>query len=238
MTLAAEQPKAEKNLYWLLEVEGTYRIEGKTWTQATSPNTACWWMDHSAERIPSRVFQMLRSTHVITDFGTIKGSIEDCQAAASSFFYDAAAGRLYVHMSGGDAPDTAAKYYLRSHFWVTFTTHQYKAPYTILDVNGFPAEPRFCNAPAALTQEINDFSVVGMKEAWGSIIISNGDAKYDAWLGDGLHLWDMCRFNLKVGAKGDAYAALITVLRGRTGSTGWNDENFEFRIEDQLRAED
>ena len=235
MTLAVEQAKAEKSLFWLFEVELTYRIEGATWTQASSPNTNAWWMDHSSEREPSRVFQMLRSTHVITEFDE-EVSIADCHANAGSWFYDASTGRLYVHMSGSDAPDTASKYYLKSNFWLYFSTHQFAAPDTLYDPGGFLVEPRFSNAPAEVSQEINDFSEVGLKETWGSVVIANGDGRYDTALT--AYVWHGCRYNFKVGAKGDAYADLITINRGRTGSVGWNDNTIELRLEDQLQAED
>ncbi len=42
MTLAVEQPKSAKELFWLFEIELIYRIEGKAWTQDDAPNTACW----------------------------------------------------------------------------------------------------------------------------------------------------------------------------------------------------
>ena len=235
MTLTAQQTKADKELFWLFEVELTYRIEGKSWTHVLVDYTNCWWMDHAAEGGPSRVFQMLRSTHHITDFGAARASIADCHANASSWFYDAGTGRLYVHMSGHDAPDTASKYYLRSHFWKYFSTHQYEDPNEIV-FNGVWVEPRFGNVPAELTQEVNDFSRVGIKETWGSIQIANGDGKYDAALA--AYIWHMCRFNLKVGARGDAYGDLVTVNRGRTGSVKWNDNHIELGLEDQLRAED
>lgn len=235
MTLAVEQAKAEKQLFWLLELELTYRIEGKSWTQAAAPNTNCWWMDHSTEGEPSRVLQLLRSTHAVTTLGE-EASVADTHASAGSWFYDSATGRLYVHMSGSDAPGTASKYYLRSHFWRYFSTHQYDAPDTLFDPAGRFIEPRLGEAPAALSQEVNDFSEVGVKESWGSIKLANGDAKYDVALAT--YVWHMCRFILKVGSPGDAYANLTVIHRGRTGSVGWDDNFIEVRLEDQLRAED
>jgi hypothetical protein len=236
MTLAAEQAKNEKRLFWLLEVELTYRIEGKTWTQDDAPNTSCWYMAHGTEGNPSRVFQLLRSTHAVTDYGAAKGSLAACQAAASSWFYDSATGRLHVHMSAGDAPDTASKYYLRSHFWKTFSTHQYEAPDTIYDSAGMFVEPRLGKTPSELTQEVNDFTEVGLRETWGSVEIANGDGKYDAALTT--YIWHMCRFLLKVGAKGDPYANLVVINRGRTGSVGWDDNTISLGFEDSVRAED
>lgn len=235
MTLAVEQAKAEKQLFWLLELELTYRIEGKSWTQAAAPNTNCWWMDHSTEGEPSRVLQLLRSTHAVTELGE-EASIADAHASAGSWFYDSATGRLYVHMSGSDAPDTASKYYLRSHFWRYFSTHQYDAPDTLFDPAGRFIEPRLGGTPAELSQEVNDFSEVGVKESWGSIEINNPDAVYDVALVT--YIWQMCRFILKVGSPGDAYGDLVTIHRGRTGGYIWNDNLIKLGIEDSLLAED
>jgi hypothetical protein len=236
MTLAAEQAKAAKALVWLFEVELTYRIEGKTWTQADAPNTACWYMAHGTEGSPSRVYQLLRSTGVITSFGAAQANLAACQAAASSWFYDSSNGRLYVHMSGGDAPDTASKYYLRSHFWKRFVTTQYPMPDTIFDADGKFIEPRLVVAIPEYTQEVNDFTEVGIRETWSSVRITNADGAYDAALAT--YIWHMCRFYLKCGAKGDAIAAYTTIVRGRTGAIGWTEEEIEIRTEDQIKAED
>lgn len=235
MTLAAEQAKAAKRLVWLLELELTYRIEGKTWTQASSPNTNAWWMDHSTEDEPSRVFQLLRPTHVISELDE-EASAADCHANAGSWYYDSSNGRLYVHMSGSDAPDTSGKYYLRSHFWKRFSTVQYPDPYTLYGPDGLYIEPRLGAVPGELAQEVNDFTEVGVRETWGGVEIMNPDGRYDAALTT--YIWQMCRFILKVGARGDAYANLTTIHRGRTGGYKWDDESIHLAIEDPVLAED
>jgi hypothetical protein len=235
MTLAAEQPKAEKNLFWLFEVELRYRIEGKSWTQDDAPNTACWWMAHSTEGEPSRVLQLLRSTGVITTL-TERATLVLCQANASSWFYDTATGYLHVHMSGGDAPDTASKYYLKSYFWKAFPTHQYEMPNTVYDANGAYVEARLGQMATGVTQEVNDFDEVGIRQTWDSIRIANADGKYDAALVT--YIWHLCKCILKIGAPGDAYANLVTINRGRTGSIDWDDQEISIDIEDPLLAEE
>lgn len=235
MTLAAEQEKVEKRLVWLLEIELGYRIEAKTWTQADAPNTACWYMDHAAEGEPSRVRQLLRSSHAITTY-TEKASVAECQATASTWFYDSSNGRLYLHASAGDAPDTASKYYLMSHFWHRVCSHQYESPNTVVDAAGLFIEPRLGKTPADVTLEINEFTEVGLRQSWGSVKIANADGKYDSWLPR--YIWHMCLFYLKVGGVGDAYANYTIVHRGRTGSIFWTDDELEVGIEDSAMAEE
>ena len=234
MTLAVEQAKAEKNLFWLLELELTYRIEGKTWTQAAAPNTSAWYMDHAAEGEPSRVYQLLRSTHAVSSF-TERATLALCHANASSWYYDAATGRLYVHMSGSDTPATSGKYYLRSHFWRYYSTHQYQSPNEIV-IGGARVEPRLGKVPAQLTQEVNDFSEAGIRETWGIMKLINGDGGLDAALL--AYVWHGCPFRLKVGARGDAYANLVAIHRGRTGSWAWTMNEVTLSFEDPMRAED
>jgi hypothetical protein len=235
LTLAAEQVKSEKALVWLFEVELLYRIETKTWTQAIAPNTACWYMDHAAEGKPSRVRQLLRSTHAIAAY-TEKATLADCQAAASSWYYDAATGRLYVHTSGGDSPATAGKYYVSSHFWRRWVTDQFEAPNTIYDSDGRFIQPRLRVQVPSYSVEVNEFTEAGISESWSSLKIANPDGVYDAELA--AYVWQMRRCYLKCGARGDAIASYTTVVRALTGSIGWTDDEIEIRTEDQLLAED
>lgn len=234
MTLAAEQAKAEKRLFWLLELELTYRIEGKTWTQAAAPNTNAWYMDHLAEGEPSRVYQLLRSTHAVTQLDE-ETSVANCHGNASSWYYDPANGRLYVHMSGSDTPTTSGKYYLRSHFWRYFSTHQYPSPNELV-IGGARVQPRLGKVPGQLTQEVNDFSEAGIRETWGVMKLTNADGGLDAALL--AYVWNGCPFRLKVGARGDSYANLVTIHRGRTGSWAWDDREITLSFEDPMRAED
>ncbi len=235
MTLAAEQIKAEKRLVWLFELELGYRIDDKSWTQAASPNTACWYMDHAAERKPARVRQLLRSTHAITTY-TEKGSLADSHANASSWYYDAATGRLYVHTSAGDSPATSGKYYGMSHFWRRYVTDQFDLPDTVLDPGGRWIEPRLRANIPEFSIEVNEFTNVGVSQTWSAICLANADGALDPELAK--YIWHMCLCYLKVSAKGDTIGNFVTVCRGRTGSIGWTEEQVEVRIEDQLKAEE
>ena len=68
------------------------------------------------------------------------------------------------------------------------------------------------------------------------IEIANADAKYDAALKT--YDWTVCRCLLKIGARGDAYANLVTVNRGRTGGWKWDNDRIVLKIEDQASAEE
>lgn len=234
MTLAAEQPKADKSLVWLFELELRYRIETKSWTQ-DGTYTNCWWMDHATEGEPSQVRQLLRSTSAVSTY-TERATLTLCNSNASSWYYDPATGYLYVHTSGSDTPATANKYYLASSFWRRFVTAQYESPDTIVDADGLFIAPRLRIAIPEYTQEVNEFQEVGIRETWSAVNLANGDGLYDADLDK--YIWHMCLFYLKVGAPGDAISSFTTICRGRTGSIDWDDNEVEIRTEDQIRAED
>ena len=234
MTLAVEQPKAEKSLVWMFEVELCYRIDNASWTQ-DGTYTNCWWMAHSTEGKPSRVRQLLRSTHAITTY-TERATPTLCNSNASSWYYDTATGKLYLRTSGSDSPATASKYYISSHFWKRWVTAQYPDALTVYDAAGLFIEPRLRVNIPDYTQEVNEFQEVGVRETWSSVFLANGDAKFDADLAK--YVWNMCLYYLKVGAPGDSYANFTTICRGRTGATGFSDDEIEVRTEDALRAED
>jgi hypothetical protein len=233
MTLAAEQGKAEKDLFWLLEIELGHRIEGDTWTQDSAPNTACWWMDHAAEGEPSRVRVIKNSTHGLSPYSK-QTSLANCQANASSWFYDSATGRLHLHTDAGATPGSG--YLVCSHFWRRFIDSQHEAP-DEFDVEGIPPDPRLDESSIPdVGLEIADFSEGGVRETWGEIKLLNADGGLDAALG--LYIWQFCVFLLKCGAVGDAYADLEKAYRGRTGSFTWEEDAVTLDFEDQLRAED
>jgi len=243
MTLAAEQAVAEKALIWLYQQELCYRIEGASWTHdGTYAN--CWRMDHLLEGSPSRVRQLLRSSHAISEY-TERASATLCNANPSSWYYDTASGQLYLHTSGSDSPATASKYYISSHFWRSWVTHQFPMPDTIYGEDGRFIEPRLIVAIPEYNQEVNDFTRVGVVQTWSSIQLNNADGEMDASFKAvdesfraHAYIWNMCPCYLKVGSKGDAIGDFSIIARGRTGSVGWTDQAIEIRTEDQLRNEE
>lgn len=202
MTLAAEQTKAGKRIVYFVGIELKYQIETRAWTQCNAPNTAVWWMDHLAERAPSRVRECDRTTHLIVEY-TPKASIAECQATAKTQFYDSATGRLYVQTTNGDSPAAAGAYYLSSHFWERVTTQQLRAPYEFV-LDGKWPEPRLDESSIpGVSQTVAPFSEGGVRQSFGSVKIQNADKHYDSWLDiyGGHYIWSACPIILWSGPR-------------------------------------
>jgi hypothetical protein len=227
-----------KKLVFLLELELTYRIESKAWTQDPSPNTNCYWMEHGLKGVdfegpPSRVRACVKATHAITTYAP-ELSLVACQAAPGSWYYDDATGRLHVHASGGDSPGSGA-YLLSSHFWIYFCNAQYPDPNTIF-FNSRYYQPRLSDdsIPEA-TLAIKPFSAGGITQTWGDLILRNETGAYDAALQT--YVWEACQFFLKCGVLGASYSDYVPIYRGRTGQITWSDTILTISADDQAVAE-
>ncbi len=232
MTLAAEQAKAVKNLVYLFEVEVGHRIDADSWTQCAGPNTAVWWISHLAEGEPSRVRECVRATHVISTYAEV-ASIVACQATAKTWFYDSADGKLYIHTTGGDAPNGSGVYYIAAHFWERFCDRQPDSPNTIVYNGAWYLPYLAADSLGDITLEAAPFSAGGIAQSFGSVKLINADGYFDQRLAD--YIYSAAQATLKVGAPGDTYAQFVTLWKGWTGNVGWDDERVELGIEDERR---
>lgn len=73
-------------------------VEDLTWTQCASPNTAVWWAAYTVGPVTEVQEDGVKYTEAY--------SLVECQATASSFYFDLTNQKLYLHTSGGDSPGT------------------------------------------------------------------------------------------------------------------------------------
>lgn len=150
-------------------------------------------------------------------------SLEGCQAAAQSYFYDSATGRLYVHITGGGTPATAAPY-LASYHWrrlgtdaETYDGHLYLP---VLPEDSIP------NVSAATGR----FHEGGTSLSFGAVKVLNGDGRFDALFDT--YIWEAKRIKVRIGEKGKGDANYTVIFDGWTGDISWNDDFVEIGTED------
>lgn len=230
--LELELAKATKALAYLLEIELGHRIDTDSWTQCDAPNTAVFWIDHAAEGEPSRVKECDRSTHAIAEYEAAD-DVADCQATASSWFYDSATGRLYVHTSGGDSPSTSGAYYVMSLFWERLCDGQYEGSKAVY-YNGVWYLPYLDESSIPdVSLEVSMFSEGGVKQSFGTIDLINADGYFDQRVAD--YIYCGKKAVLQVGVPGSALADFVTIWRGWTGNWECTDERLSISTEDERK---
>ncbi|MDD5533487.1 MAG: hypothetical protein PHC52_11895 [Syntrophales bacterium] len=203
------------NLVMLVDIEPGRRLDALTWTQAATPNTACWYVSHP-EGVPSKVEADGAAL-------TVKASLALCQGTAQTYFYDSATERLYVHITGDGTPATAAPY-LASYHWRRFGTdtetydgHQYLP---VLPEDSVP------NVSAATGR----FHEGGTSLSFGAVKILNGDGRFDTLFD--AYIWEAKRIRVRIGEKGKGDANYTVIWDGWTGDVEWDDNEVSIATED------
>ena len=96
---------------YLLEIEPSRRIDGDPWTQHNI-FTKCWWVNYT-ESEPSRIEEDGSKY-------TGRASLQLCHDNLSSWYWDSANNRLYLHTPGSDDPGGRG-HIIPSYFWEYFT---------------------------------------------------------------------------------------------------------------------
>lgn len=207
-------------LIYLLEIEVGHRIDTDTWTQGASPNTNAWYIAH-AEGKPSKVEQDGAAY-------TEKNSLADCHGTASTWYWDAANSRLYVHASGSDDPG-GGSYVIMSFIWEYYSNDsevvynsKYYLPY--LDSDSVPS----------VKLATSGYHQGGTIQTFGSIKLINADGYFDARLSS--YVYEAKQIIFKVGKKGNVVTDFATFWNGWTGNIGWTDNEIEVDIEDLRRT--
>jgi hypothetical protein len=217
-----------QDLVWLVEIEPARRLEGATWTVADAPNTACFYVAHP-EGKPSRVKQCLKSTGVILTYTPDVATIAACQLAASSWYWDAANSRLYVHTSTGAIP-SGGLFLVNSYFWELIADRQ-------VDLNGSPYRPLLDPSSIAdLSYEATQFSTGGIAQSFGAVRVLNDAHYWDARLA--AYVYEGKRIVVRFGKSGDAYADYVKLFDGYMGGTTWEDGAVTFEAEDPRRFQE
>lgn len=150
-------------------------------------------------------------------------SLEGCQAAAQSYFYDAAAGRLYVHITGGGSPIAANPYLLSFHVRRYATDVEEYDGHLYLPV--LPAD-----SIPSVSSSTGRFHENGTSLSFGSIKILNGDGRFDTLFDS--YIWEAKRVTVRLGEKGKGDANYTVIFDGWTGDISWNDDFVEIGTED------
>jgi hypothetical protein len=220
------------DLVWLAEIEPARRLEAASWTQADAPNTACFYVAHP-EGAPTRVRQCIVATGArSTCLGPADGiaSLADCQANASSWYYDSATSRLYVHTSTGADPSTSGMFLVNSYFWE-------KVADRTIDLDGHQYRPLLDpDSIGELSFEATQFSTGGIAQSFGDVRVLNDDHYWDAKLA--AYVYEGKRIIIRFGKYGDAYADYIKLFDGYTGGWDWEDGAVTFETEDPRRYQE
>lgn len=169
---------------------------------------------------------------------TEASDMADCIATASSFYHDFFAGRLYVHLAAGDAPDSFTSpdydHDVIAFVWKCFTNRQGENGETLAFVPDGCKYPHYyepslrSGSLSELSAAIADHFESAMQTTFGSISIANNEARWYAEVDD--WLWGNKDARAFIGQFGDAYADLTRVFVGRVKSPVVSDEevNFDF----------
>jgi len=150
-------------------------------------------------------------------------SLAGCQGTAQSYFYDSAAGRLYVHIAGGGSPTIANPYLLSFHVRRLATDVEEYDGHLYLPI--LPAD-----SIPSVSSSTGRFHENGTSLSFGTIKILNGDGRFDT-LFDAF-IWEAKRVTVRLGEKGKGDANYIVIFDGWTGDIYWNDDYVEIGTED------
>ena len=216
------------DLVWIADIEPARRLEGAAWTVSDSGYADCYYVAHP-EGKPSRIKECLKSSGVIVTYAE-QASLADCQSTASSWYWDAANSRLYVHTSTGADPSTSGLFLINSYFWervadrtIDLDGHQYRP---LLDPDSI----------GELSFEATQFSTGGIAQSFGDVRVLNDDHYWDAKLA--AYVYEGKRIIIRFGKYGDAYADYIKLFDGYTGGWDWEDGAVTFETEDPRRYQE
>jgi hypothetical protein len=221
-------PSATKqDLVWIAEIEPARRLEAAAWTIVASSLGTCFYVSHP-EGEPSRVQELLRSSGVKTPY-VEKVSVAECQANASSWYWDAANSRLYVHASNGASPSTSGMFLINSYFWERIADR-------VIELGGHPYKPLLDpSSVPELTFEATQFSTGGITQTFGPLKALN-DGYWDRRLAD--YVYEGKRIVEKFGKPTDLYSAFIKYFDGYTGGNEWTEGAVVFQTEDPRRFQE
>lgn len=220
--MALDLQKSRWSKVYLVEIEFANRVDDESWTQEGAPNTNCWWISYATPGEPSRVEEDG------TDYSE-ESALADCHSNSSSWYWDSANDKLYVHTSGSDDPG-GASYIILAYHWEYLTNKQYEGSDEIV-FNGNWYEPRLDESSVPdMTMAVSDFYQGGVVLTFGSLRIINHDGYYDQRLYD--YIYEAKKIILKIGELGLAYADYLPILRGWTGGIIWNDKWVDIQIGD------
>jgi len=209
----------------LVDIEVAHRIDVDTWTQADAPNTNAWWISHTYcdkfgehEGKPSRV--KANAVELAE-----KNTPAECHATASSWYWDAAAKRLYVHVADNGDPGDGG-YIIAAYLWRRFGTRPYVfggRPYLPLVGN---------NSIPSVAYVTGGYHEGGTKQTFGSLKFLNGEKYFDTDLTD--YIYEGKRLTPRIGKNGAVDADFAVFWDGWTGDITWSENEVEVTVEDLM----
>ena len=226
MAFADNLSKAKINWAYLLEIEIGHRIDGDTWTQ-DGTYTSCWHISHP-EGKPSKVEEDGLAL-------TNRSTLALCNTNPSSWYWDTANQRLYVHVADSGDPGDGGQIIL-SFFWERICNKQPEGNEVIFTIDSivyFYLPYLDDDDIPAIMFETTGYHEGGTRQSFGIIRIINADGYFDTRLSD--YIYEAKKMLWKVGKLGDTYSNYAVLWRGWTGNVVWSDEDIEIGIEDMRR---
>jgi len=223
MVYAPGDPGVERVV--LSDIEIAHRIDGHVWTQAGAPNTDAWWILHTHkdkfgehEGKPARV-------EVDGAELTEKNTLALCHATASSWYWNVATKRLYLHVADHGNPGDGG-YIIAAYLWRRFGTRAYifgGRPYLpLVGKNSIP--------PVGYVT--GGYHEGGTKQTFGSLKFLNGEGYFDTDLSD--YIYEGKRITSRIGENGAADADFAVFWDGWTGDITWTENEVEVMVEDLM----
>jgi len=206
----------------LTDTEIAHRIDTHTWAQDGA--TDAWWISHTHtdkfgehEGKPSRVRE--------NGVELTEETLANCRTTPSTWYWDTATNKLYVHVSGDDDPG-GGSYIVLANIWRRFATR----PYVF---GGRPYLPLVANdsiPPVAYVT--GGYHEGGTKQTFGTVKFLNGEGYFDNDLSD--YVYEGKRFTSRIGLNGAGDAGFSVFWDGWTSDITWTEREVEIAIEDLM----
>jgi len=155
---------------------------------------------------------------------TSRATLALCVANASSWYYDSANTRLYVHTSGSDDPGGGSYIIMSFGWWERLSTHAG-------DYNSKPYLSRLekTNIPNVSSSVSGPHEGI-VTQSLGQIRINNLDARYDARLAS--YVYEGAKIILYRGIKDDDYANFDDFIHAYVGRWECDESHLTLYLED------
>ena len=217
MSITPGTPVAEINV--VIRIEVGKRLDTEIWASEGSSTYSRVITEGEPNSVWEKVIGVVSDPLEYTEVG----SLVDCKAGTSCWFYDSATATLYLHTSTGEDPGIGV-FLLMSLFWKPFSN-------VIIDVDGIPSEPLIDKgAIPGITSEISLMSVGGSRAAFGSIVLKNDG--YFFYTDLSLYEYQAKRLECWAGNAGTLFSAFGEYFVGWTGDIEITDSEMSINIED------
>jgi hypothetical protein len=215
---------------YLVEIKVGREIELEVWTEASG---AYWCSFNSAE-----FGEVIRLKEKDTSYSKA-ADVAACQASEPSYYHDFSNKKLYIHMPGGVIPsgldgNGVPDFCIIAYFWICITNRQPEEARVIYAPQGLTNEVYYLpyldsDKMPAISQSVGQYYTADVTTQFGTMAFVN-----DGWWYKALEnmLWHNAEMYIKVGTKGDIYAAFSTILVGTVRNPKVSDEEASLDVSD------